>query len=120
MVNGTHGVWVRPDMALSDLDRFLKTTTVSLVILPEGSQSLASLEIDPRVHKLLRQVVGQGGQIATSPEGLRILRAAAVWIDKSEDINDDLESPVLLRDLTKSPEAFAQELIRLLLEPPTR
>jgi hypothetical protein len=54
------------------------------MILPEGGQSLTRLETDPRLHKLLRQAVAQRGQIATSQEGLRVLRAAAMWDNELE------------------------------------
>jgi hypothetical protein len=101
-----------PDLTLGDVDRLLSTTAISQVILPEGEQSLARLQADPRVHKLLRQVVAQQGQIVTTPEGLQVLRAAGIWINESKEIPDDQKTPVLLRDLKKSPTAFAENLIR--------
>jgi hypothetical protein len=117
LVGGAHGVWLMPDLILTDLD-LMDTTSINLVILPEGGRSLSRLEADPRVHQLLRQVVARRGQIATSLEGLRVPRAAAVWVSESGEANDNQKSPVLLRDPRQSPEAFAQELVRRLREPP--
>lgn len=114
LVSGAHGVWLMPDLALADLNRLIDTTAIKLIILPEGDQSLARLEADPRVHQLLRQVVARRGQIVTSPEGLRVPRAAAVWVNESEEDSDDQRATVLLRDPGQSPETFAQDLVRRL------
>jgi putative intracellular protease/amidase len=114
LVSGAYGIWLKPDLTFADLDHFLDTTSIRLVILPNGGQSLAGLEADPRVHKLLRQVVEQRGQIVTDPEGLPILRAAAVWGSESGEADDNPEASVLLRDQEKSPEVFALHLIRRL------
>jgi hypothetical protein len=116
LVGGAHGVWLMPDLILTDLD-LMDTTSINLVILAEGGRSLSRLEADPRVHQLLRQVVARRGQIATSPEGLRVPRAAAVWVDESREADDDWRTPVLLRDPGQSPEAFARDLVRRLREP---
>jgi putative intracellular protease/amidase len=114
LIGGAHGVWLMPDLTLADIDHLLKSTTISLVVLPEGRQSLVRLKTDPRVHQLLRQVVAQQGQIVTSPEGLQVSRAAAVWVDESGGVDGDQKTPILLRDPAESLEAFAQGLIRRL------
>uniref|UniRef100_A0A832M583 DJ-1/PfpI domain-containing protein n=1 Tax=Oscillatoriales cyanobacterium SpSt-402 TaxID=2282168 RepID=A0A832M583_9CYAN len=116
LVSGAHGIWLMPDLAFADLDHLLKTTVISLVILPEGEQSLARLEADPRVHKLLRQVVEQGGQIVTGPEGLRIPQVAVVG-DTKAGVNGSLHEIVLLRDSAESWEMFVQSIIQRLLQP---
>ncbi len=117
LVSSAHGVWLMPDLTLTDIGRLSNTMSISMVILPEGSESLARLETDPRVHKLLRQVVAQHGQIATSREGLRIPRAAAIWINDLEATDADQRMPVILRDPSQSLEDFAQGLIRRLKSP---
>lgn len=114
LISGAHGIGLRPDLTFVDLDHLLKTTTISLVILPGGEQGLAGLERDPRVYKLLRQAVAQGGQIVTGPEGLQIPRTAAVWNNGSGQTVDDQKGPVLLRDPAEPLEAFVQNLIRRL------
>lgn len=118
LLSGAHGIWLMPDLTFSDLENLIKTTTISLVILPGEEQSLARLEAEPRLYKLLHQVIEQQGQIVTSSEGLQILRAAAVWDNGPEEMGHDREEPVLLRDLTRPVEAFAQELIRRLKQAP--
>jgi hypothetical protein len=117
-IGSAHGVWIMPDLTFADLDDLADTTAVSVVILPEGSQSLARLETDPRVHRLLRQVVAQRGQIITSPEGLRVPRAAAVWGNEPGEADDDRRMPVLVREPGQSPETFVRDLIGRLKEPP--
>jgi hypothetical protein len=116
LVGGAHGVWVMPDLTLADLDRL--TTTFNAVILPEGRHSLAKLEADPRVHRLLRQVVAQQGQIVTTQDGLRVTRAAAVWGNGQEDVNSDPTAAVIWRKPEQPPESFAWDLIRKLKQPP--
>ena len=106
-----------PDLTFAELDHWLKTTTISLVILPGEEQSLSRIEADPRIHKLLRQVVEQRGQIVTTSEGLPILQAAALWGNKSNQADCNQEELILLRDPAKSLEAFVQILIRRLLHP---
>lgn len=118
LVSGVHGIWLMPDLLLADLDHLLKTTGISLVILPRGEQSLARLEADPRVHKLLHQVVEQGGQIVTTSEGLPISQTAVAWDNVSGDTDDGQNGLILLHDPAISLEAFAQDLIRRLLQPP--
>jgi hypothetical protein len=118
LVSSAHGVWLMPDLTLADLDDWTNTMSISVVILPEGRQSLARLETDPRVHKLLRQVVARNGQIVTSREGLRVLRVAALWDDELEQADDDQRMPVLLREPDQALETFVQHLILGLEQPP--
>lgn len=113
-VSSAQGVELMPDLTFADLDRLPGTTAISAVILAEGKQSLIRLEDDPRVHRLLRQVVAQRGQIVTSLEGLRVPRAAAVWGNESEAADDDAGMPILVREPGQSSEALAQDLIRRL------
>jgi hypothetical protein len=110
LVAGVHGIWLMPDMSFTDLEQLLQSMTISLAILPGGGQSLAKLETDPRVHKLLCQVLKEGGEIAAGPEGLHIVRPAVMG-----DNELDVYKPALLRDPAESFEAFAQSLIRRLL-----
>lgn len=106
-----------PDLTLAGLDRLTDTTSISTVILPEGRLSLARLEADPRVHRLLRRVVAQRGHIVTSAEGLRVPRAAALWGEEPGAADDGQRMPVLLRERGQSPEALALDLIRRLKQP---
>jgi DJ-1/PfpI family len=118
LVGGAHGVWIMPDLTLADLDRLTNTTFINAVVLPEGEPSLAKLEADPRVHRLLRQIVAQRGQIVTTQDGLRVARAAAVWGNGQGEINSDPMMAVLWRKPEQSPEIFIRDLIRKLKQPP--
>lgn len=116
LVGSIHGVWVMPDLTIADLDQLIATTFVSAVILPEGSQSLAKLAADPRVHRLLHQVAARRGYIVTSRAGLQVLQAAAVQANGKA--SDDHIARVLLRKPDQPPKAFAQDLIQRLKQPP--
>jgi len=118
LICSVHGVLVMPDLTLADLECLTEAPPIGMVILSEGSHSLSRLEADPRVHRLLRQVVAQRGQIVTSAEGLRVPRAAAIWESELEQADDDQRMPVLLRKPGQSPEALALNLIRRLKHPP--
>jgi putative intracellular protease/amidase len=117
LIGSAHGVWIMPDLTLADLDRSIDGASIGIVILPEGRQSLARLEADPRVHRLLRRVVAQRGHIVTSAEGLRVPRAAALWGEEPGAADDDQRMPVLLRERGQSPEVLALDLIRRLKQP---
>jgi putative intracellular protease/amidase len=118
LISSARGVWLMPDLTLTDLDLLINSTPVSVIILPEGKQSLAKLEADPRLHRVLRQVVAQRGKIVTSQEGLRVLRAAALWASEPGTADDVRKSSVLLREPGQSVETFAQDLTRRLTQPP--
>ena len=114
LISSIHGVEFMPDLTLANLDRFAETTFISMVILPGGRLGISRLEADPRVHKLLRQVVAQEGQIAISPEGSQVLRAVAVWCNELIAPDNHQRMPVFLREPGQSAEAFSRELIRRL------
>ncbi len=113
LVSSVHGVWLKPDLTLADLDGPTDTPSISAVILPEGRQSLARLEADPRVHRLLRRVVAQRGRIVTGHDGLQVARAAGVLLNEPRELDDD-SMPVLLRKPEQSLGTFARDLIRRL------
>jgi putative intracellular protease/amidase len=118
LVSGAHGVWMMPDLPLADLDHLQRDSSVSMVILSGGEQSLVRLEMDPRVYQLLGQVAAQGGLIAANIEGEHVLRAALAW--KNDRGNVSSSYPIFLRSPGQTPEAFAQDLIRRLEQPPRR
>jgi putative intracellular protease/amidase len=114
LVGSMHGVWLMPDLNLIDLDQLNWVDSINAVILPWGRQSLARLESDPRVHKVLRQVVANRGYIITSKEGLRVIRAATVWYEKQNDILNDLSTAVILREPEELTDSFVKDLVRRL------
>jgi hypothetical protein len=114
LVGSAHGLWLMPDLTLSDLDDLVKTKFISMVVLPENDQSLARLEIDPRIHKFLGQVAAQRGQIAVGPRGMQFLKAASTQNNGVN--NDSLEytSCLLIQKSDQSTENFAHDLVRRL------
>jgi hypothetical protein len=117
LVSSAHGLWIMPDLTLADLDQLNHPFCISAVILPSGQHSLTKMEADPRVHQLLRQVVAKRGHIITSRDGLRVVRAAAVWGDEPRNIQADPLMAVILRKPEESPEVFVQNLVRRLKQP---
>jgi hypothetical protein len=118
LVSSAHGVWVMPDRTLADLDSLLHTTPISAVILPEGTQSVAKLEADPRVHNLLRQVAAQRGQFVTSQDGLRVIRAAIACGNELDDVANDSALRIILREPEQPLGAFVLDLVRRLKQSP--
>jgi hypothetical protein len=113
-IGSTHGIGFIPDLVLTDLDCSVRLASVQAIILPNNASSLDKLATDPRVHRLLRQVAAQRGQIVTGRQGLRVVRAAAIWDGLTERPDDDRWLPVLLREPGQSLGAFVQQLVQRL------
>jgi 4-methyl-5(b-hydroxyethyl)-thiazole monophosphate biosynthesis len=114
LVSGAHGISLKSDLALSELEPWLNTTAIRAVILPGGEASLARLEADPRTHKLLRRVVEQNGQIVTGSDCMPMVQAAARRGSQLREIDDDRPAPLLVCDPERSLEVLVQDLIRRL------
>lgn len=112
LIHSAHGILLMPDFALTDLERLIDISSVELVFLPGGERHLAKLEPDPRVHRLLRQVVAQQGFIASEGQGKHILKAAlafnvAAGYNKTEQM-------LVRYPLEQTVEQFAQSLVHKL------
>lgn len=114
LVVSAHGLQLMPDLTLSDLEDPAKVKFVRLVVLPENEQSLARLEIDPRIHKFLRRVVAQRGQIAVGPRGMRFLKTSARQSKEAEGSHLTDASCLLVQETDQSSEGFARNLVRRL------
>ncbi len=113
LITGARGLSIRPDMTLADLEALEPTIPIMAVILPEGKPSLARLEADPRVHRLLKQVMAKQGFVITSREGLRVVRAA-LWGNSSGIDSGDLASAIIVREPQAPFETFVRDLIQRL------
>jgi 4-methyl-5(b-hydroxyethyl)-thiazole monophosphate biosynthesis len=111
LITSLHGISIKPDLTLTDLQTLRTTIQVSLVILPEGEQSLAKLKGDPRIHKLLYQTAHQQGQIVTSSAGLPVLQATRLSLDEENTTDNRFLHALILRDIKVPLETFAQNLI---------
>jgi hypothetical protein len=72
LVQSSHGLWVKPDASLETADL---SRTPHLVILPDGEECATMLLRDPRVHRLLKQVVARQGVVAALP-------ASELWLHR--------------------------------------
>lgn len=116
LVGSVHGLWLMPDLTLSDLDHLVKTKFISMVILPENEKCLAKLQTDPRLLKFLGQVIAQRGQIAVGPRGMQLLQTAAMQSHGLNGVSPDSTSYLLIRKLDQSTEDFAHDLVRRLTQ----
>jgi protein deglycase len=78
LVQSSHGLWVKPDESLETVDL---SHLPQLVILPDGEQCATMLLRDPRVHRLLKQVVAQQGVVAALP-------ASELWLHRLSAMHD--------------------------------
>jgi putative intracellular protease/amidase len=73
-VRGAYGVSLMPDWVLSEVE----TQPPRAVVLPDGVQGIRQLATDPRVHRLLHQVVDQGGYVVALGTSDTVLHHAGV------------------------------------------
>jgi hypothetical protein len=72
LVPSSHGLWIKPDASLETADL---TRLPHLVVLPDGEGCATALLRDPRVHRLLEQVVVEQGSVAALP-------ASELWLHR--------------------------------------
>lgn len=106
LINGSHGILLMPDLTLTELERSLNQLTISLLALPGEEPSLARLELDPRVHQLVRRTLEQDGIIATAERGMQLLKAAV----EPEFDAENSERVIVWHALGPSMEAVARDL----------
>jgi 4-methyl-5(b-hydroxyethyl)-thiazole monophosphate biosynthesis len=73
-IRGNYGLALKPDVILSETEPEFP----SAVVLPGGSQGAQRLNAEPRVHTLLRQVIGQGGYVMALDAAYMVLRSSGV------------------------------------------
>jgi len=111
LINGAHGVLIMPDLTLADLERAVDIQSIDLVVLPGGERHLANLEADPRVHRLLHQIVAQHGLVITDASGAHWVTEA---IRQDQNIrNRGINARLIVRHpFEQSVEVFAQDVMR--------
>jgi putative intracellular protease/amidase len=105
LIGGTHRIWIKPDLTLTDLKNLAPCLCIDLVVLPADDAYLAAIRPDPRVRELLQQVAGRGGWIATNTTALRTLRDMLPRSTEAE------RGQTLLHFPEQPGEAFAEELL---------
>lgn len=111
LIKGAHGIPVRPDFTLADLEQALDPASIAMVILSAGERYLSSIKTDPRVHRLLRQVVAHQGYAVANALGAGVLKAA---IDPQGNTEGEGSRLILRYPMEMSLEVFAQDLVRRL------
>ena len=107
LVDGAHGILLKPDLTLADP---LNIQTVKLVILAQGNPGVPQLETEPRLHQLLQHTLSQGGYLAVSSDDQRILRAIDISATQLRTYTENRQ--ILIRDWQQSFDAYISELIR--------
>jgi 4-methyl-5(b-hydroxyethyl)-thiazole monophosphate biosynthesis len=89
-IRGAYGLSLASDLALSEVEM----ESPQAVVLPGGVQASRQLGADPRVHHLLRRVVGRGGYVVALDTAYTVLRSA--WVlhsDGSQSGNGSMGDP---------------------------
>jgi 4-methyl-5(b-hydroxyethyl)-thiazole monophosphate biosynthesis len=73
-VRGAYGLSLASDRALSEVEMECPRA----IVLPGGVQASRQLSADPRVHHLLRRVVGGGGFVVALEGAYAVLRSAGL------------------------------------------
>jgi hypothetical protein len=63
-VIGTHGVWLRPDCSLADIETMSDYQLVPMLILPGPQDCTMKLLFNPRVHELIEMTFKDEGCVA--------------------------------------------------------
>lgn|GEM_PF-1358931 len=111
LVSGAYGIYLMPDLILSDLEDLVKIMSFGAVILPENQPCLSRLETDPRLHNFLRQVLVQGGQVIAGANGRQFLKKIAVTASGSVEGQNRGECLLLPHDFGEPLEAFTRDLL---------
>lgn len=106
LVTGSHGILMKPDLTLADR---LDIRAVKPVILTQQSNYVSLLETEPRLHQLLQQTLLQGGYVAISCEGERILQRIEISAAQLRGYRENHR--ILVRDWQQSFDAHLNELI---------
>ena len=66
LIAGIHGVWLRPDENLANVDAVLQGQSPRLLILPGPDHCTLQLLLNPRVSELIEMTLQDGGCVAAS------------------------------------------------------
>jgi putative intracellular protease/amidase len=112
LISGAHGISIMPDFTLADFEQSVDLTSISMIVLPVGERNLSSLETDPRVYRLLQQIMSQDGLIVTNARGGGLLKNVG---GGNGNVAYQGNEQIILRYSLEQPiEQFAQELVRRL------
>lgn len=112
LISGAHGILIMPDFTLADLERSIDPTSLVMIVLPVGERNSSILEADPRVYRLLQQVITQKGLVVTNTRGVNILRT--LLGESDTEARGSHEQIIIRASLEQPIEEFARELVRRL------
>jgi 4-methyl-5(b-hydroxyethyl)-thiazole monophosphate biosynthesis len=74
LVRGTYGLSLAPDCTLNEVEK----ERPRAIVLPGGVQATRKFNADPRVHRFLRRVAGEGGYVMALDTAYTVVRRAGV------------------------------------------
>ena len=89
-VRGAYGLSLAPDWTLSEVE----AENPGAIVLPGSIQAARQLNADPRVHTLLRRVVGQEGYVVAFDTAYTVLRSAGL-VANGEGSGDETNRPAV-------------------------
>lgn len=101
-VKGLHGISVKPDITIDEINR---EQTYRLIIISGGRQYITSSMLDPRVYDLLQRTIQSNGFIVP------IARTTQFLVDAG--FPDENKASYIISNNGKSLKKFAEELITL-------
>ncbi len=75
LISSRHGLVMLPDYSLEQLS---PVTVPKMVLIPGGRQCVLALLADPRVHKLLKEILEHGGYVASTSNAQSVLAEAGI------------------------------------------
>jgi hypothetical protein len=103
LLSGYHGLTVRPDFSLNQLEQQQALGAQTAVIL-NGRSNFTPLLTDPRVHRLIEQTLSNHGLVA-------IMGNKSEWPLPTNNITQSAEMNLLLQDHMETDD-FIQEIIK--------
>lgn len=106
LIEGAHHIQLKPDLNLNDV--LADTRDIKGIILPHHPATFDQLETDPRLYRLLSQVINQAGCIITPPAGLELAQVVVGKQTILDMVDKHLTSPIVLYHPGLSPLEMAE------------
>lgn len=107
LIKGGHGLWIRPDLSLEQMEPEVLVTTVPHALVLCGGGCSIRLMADPRVHRVMAQTLQQTGLVVILGPG------AEIWAELAEEQGTDTRN--LLVQGRGETVVFVETLINRLL-----
>ena len=104
LLSGYHGLMIRPDFSLTQLEQQHQTLGTQIAIILNGRTNLTALLTDPRVHRLVEQTLNNEGFVA-------VMSTNSEWPVLPTDLAPSAQMNLLLQDRMNT-EDFIQEILK--------